>query len=65
MNNEKSGGPDFDHFFPISEQVFINIAFVEKLTLLKLTMRDGHSFTVSPLELSLVRKALEAYRSGL
>lgn len=65
MRNLYTQVADFDHFFPISEQVFINISFVEKLTLLKLTMRDGHSFTVSPLELSLVRKALEAYRSGL
>lgn len=65
MRNLYTQVADFDHFFPISEQVFINISFVEKLTLLKLTMRDGHSFTVSPLELSLVRKALETYRNGL
>ena len=53
----------FEHFFPISEQIFVNISFVEKLTLLKLTMQDGRSFTVSPLELSLIKKAIEEYRS--
>lgn len=54
---------DYDHFFPISEQVFVNVSFIEKLSLLKLSMKDGRSFTVSPLELSLVKKAIEAYRT--
>lgn len=51
----------FEHFFPISEQAFVNVAFTGKLTLLKLTMQDGHTFTVSPLELSLLKKAIEKY----
>lgn len=54
---------DYDHFLPISEQVFVNVSFIEKLSLLKLSMKDGRSFTVSPLELSPVKKAIEAYRT--
>ncbi len=65
MRNLYSQVAGFDHFFPISEQVFVNVAFVEKLTLLKLTMRDGKLFTVSPLEISPIKKAMEHYRSQL
>lgn len=54
----------FDHFMLISEQVFINIAFVTKISLLKLIMRDRHSFTVSPLILPSLKKALEKYQDA-
>lgn len=63
MRNLYSQVAEFEHFFPISEQVFVNVAFIEKLTLLKLTMKNGASFTVSPFELSLIKKAIEVYRS--
>lgn len=53
----------FEHFFPITEQAFVNVSFIEKLSLLKLKMRDGHTFTVSPLELSKLKKAMEKYRT--
>lgn len=62
MRNLYTQVTDFNHFFPISEQAFVNISFVEKFALLKLTMRDGKTFTVSPLEVSLVKKTLEAYQ---
>lgn len=52
----------FEHLFPISEQAFVNVSFIEKLTLLKLSMRGGKSFTISPLEIASVKKAMEAYR---
>lgn len=52
----------FKHFLPISEQSFVNVAFIRKISLLKLTMTDGHSFTVSPLEISFLKKSLEEYR---
>lgn len=62
MHNLYTQVAGFEHFFPTSEQTFVNIAFVEKLSFLKLTMQDGHTFTVSPLELSLLKKAIEKYR---
>lgn len=65
MRNMYAQVSGFDHFCPISEQAFVNVAFIEKLTLLKLTMKDGKTLTVSPLEISLVKKALEHYRSRL
>ncbi|MCI9313990.1 MAG: hypothetical protein HFI57_03245 [Lachnospiraceae bacterium] len=52
----------FEHLFPISEQAFVNVSFIEKLTLLKLSMRGGKSFTISPLEIASIKKAMEAYR---
>lgn len=61
MRNLYTQVADFNHFLPISEQAFVNISFVGKFALLRLTMRDGKSFTVSPLGISLVRKALETY----
>lgn len=36
----------------------MNAAFVEKISLLKLTMKDGQRFNVSPLELPKIKKAL-------
>lgn len=48
----------FPHFIILSEHCLINAAFVEKLSLLKMTMKDGSSFNVSPLELPKVKKAL-------
>ena len=48
----------FTHFVMISEHCLVNISCVEKLSLLKLTMKDGQSFSVSPLELPKVKKAL-------
>lgn len=48
----------FTHFHPVSEHCFVNVTFVEKLSLLKLKMKDGQSFNVSPLELSKLRKTL-------
>lgn len=65
MRNLYTQVADFNHFFPISEQAFVNISFVERFVLLKLTMRDGKSFTVSPLEVSLVRKTLETYQNEI
>lgn len=49
----------FTHFVIISEHCFVNITFVKKLSLLKLTMKDGQSFNVSPLELARVKKSLK------
>lgn len=63
MRNLYTEVAGFDHFFPISEQVFVNVSFIQKLAMLKLTMQDGRSFTVSPLELSLIKKAMERYRA--
>ena len=64
MHNLYAQVADYDHFFPISEQVFVNVSYIEKLSLLKLSMKDGRAFTVSPFELSLVKKAIETYRSA-
>lgn len=49
----------FTHFVMISEHCFVNITFVKKLSLLKMTMKDGQSFNVSPLELARVKKSLK------
>lgn len=49
----------FTHFLPVSEHCFVNVTFVEKLSLLKLTMKDGKTFSVSPLELSRVKNSLK------
>ena len=65
MHNLYTQVAGFDHFIPISEQAFINVSFIGKISLLKLTMKNGKAFTVSPLEVSLLRKTWEAYRSGL
>lgn len=54
----------FTHFVPISDQCFVNVAFVGKLSLLRLTMMGGESFTVSPLEISRVKKKLERYQKS-
>lgn len=48
----------FPGFIIISEHSLVNAAFVEKISLLKLTMKDGQSFNVSPLELGKIKKAL-------
>lgn len=48
----------FTHFTVISEHCLINTASVEKLSLLRLTMKDGKTFSVSPLELPKLKKAL-------
>lgn len=48
----------FTHFILISEHCLVNTAFVEKLSLLKITMKDGASFNVSPLEIGKIKKAL-------
>lgn len=55
---------NFEHFIPISEQAFINITFVTKLSLLKLTMKDRHSFIVSPAIVPTLKKALEKYQGA-
>ena len=49
----------FTHFVIISEHCFVNVTFVQKLSLLKMTMKDGQSFNVSPLELARVKKSLK------
>lgn len=49
----------FTHFTIISEHCLINTASVEKLSLLRLTMKDGKTFSVSPLELSKLKRALK------
>lgn len=54
----------FDHFLLISEQAFINIAAVTNLSLLKVVMKDRHSFTVSPFIFSALKKALKEYQSA-
>lgn len=48
----------FPNFVIISESCLVNGAFVEKLSFLKMTMKDGQIFSVSPLELPRVKKAL-------
>lgn len=64
ISNLSSQLEGFNHFLLISEVCFINITFVTKLSLLKVTMRDHHSFTVSPLVFSALKKALEQYQSA-
>ncbi len=54
----------FKHFVPISEQAFINIAYVTKFSLFGLVMQDRHSFTVSPITLSKIKKAFEKYQNA-
>lgn len=54
----------FEHFIPISEKVLINIAHVTKFSLVKVVMRDKHSFTVSPFTVSALKKALDNYQSA-
>lgn len=49
----------FTHFLPVSEHCFVNVTFVDRLSLLRLTMKDGRSFNVSPLELARLKKALQ------
>lgn len=49
----------FTHFVIISEHCLVNITSVQKLSLLKLTMKDGQGFSVSPLELPKIKKALK------
>lgn len=49
----------FSHFVIISEHCFVNAAYIEKLSLLRLKMKDGQCFNVSPLELARVKKALK------
>ena len=49
----------FTHFVIISEHCFVNTTAVEKFSLLRLTMKDGKTFSVSPLELSKLKKALK------
>ena len=53
----------FTHFVIISEHCFVNTVSIEKLSLLKLTMKDGKSFSVSPLELPKLKKALRGNAS--
>lgn len=48
----------FPGFILISEHCLINAAFVEKISLLKLTMKDGQRFNVSPLALGKIKNAL-------
>ncbi len=55
---------NFEHFFLLSEQAFINIAYVTKLSLLKLVMKDRHSFIVSPAIVPSLKKALEKYQDA-
>lgn len=55
---------NFEHFFPLSEQTFINITYVTKLSLLKLMMKDRHSFIVSPAIVPSLKKALEKYQDA-
>lgn len=54
----------FTHFLPISEQVLINITFIEKISLFKLYMKDGRHFTVSPFEISGIKAAYEKLKSN-
>lgn len=54
----------FEHFIPISEKVLINISHVTKFSLVKVVMRDKHSFTVSPFTVSALKKALDNYQSA-
>lgn len=55
---------NFEHFFLLSEQTFINITYVTKLSLLKLMMKDRHSFIVSPAIVPSLKKALEKYQDA-
>ena len=54
----------FTHFLSVSEQAFVNMTFVDKLTLFKLMMKDGHIFSVSPLQVSLLKKSLAAFQKN-
>lgn len=51
----------FTHFIPVSEQCIINVSAVSKRSLFKLTMCDGRTINVSPLDTASVKRALEAY----
>lgn len=54
----------FEHFIPISEKVLINISHVTRFSLVKVMMRDSHSFAVSPFTVSALKKALDNYQSA-
>ena len=62
MGNFYSQLTPFAHFFPISEQVFVNVMFIQKVSFLKLRMTDGKHFSVSPLQISLIKKAIAVYQ---
>lgn len=47
----------FDHFYPLSEKVIMNITFVEKIKLLKVTTKNGNTFSVSPRFFSRIKEA--------
>lgn len=49
----------FTHFIPASEQCFVNVTFIDSLSLFKLKMKDGQTLNVSPLELARVKKAIK------
>ncbi|MBO5209903.1 MAG: LytTR family transcriptional regulator DNA-binding domain-containing protein [Lachnospiraceae bacterium] len=53
----------FTHFIPVSEHTLINITFIKKISFFKLHMKDGHSFTVAPVELSKAKTAYEKYKT--
>lgn len=54
----------FEHFLLISEQAFINIAFVTDLSLFKVNMKDRRRFKISPFISSSLKKALKTYQSA-
>lgn len=63
MQNFYSQLSGFKHFVPISEQVLINISFIEKISFFKLHMKGGQTFTASPFEISLIKDAYEKYKA--
>ncbi|MBQ6806169.1 MAG: LytTR family transcriptional regulator DNA-binding domain-containing protein [Lachnospiraceae bacterium] len=63
MNNLYAQLKGFSHFVPISEQALVNVAFIEKISLFKLFMKNGYTFAVSPFELSYIKSAYEKYKA--
>lgn len=49
----------FTHFLSVSEHLVVNVSFVEKISLFRLCMKNGHHFTLSPFELARARKRYE------
>lgn len=59
MENFYAQVAGFSHFLSVSERIVVNVSFVEKISLFRLCMKNGHHFIVSPLELARAKKRYE------
>lgn len=64
MENFYSQLAGFSHFLLVSEHLILNVAFIEKISLLRLHMKNGQHFTLSPLEIAHVRKCYEKKKTS-